>query len=181
MKPVLLSSLFVSIILFFCQCKQKEHPHEFYSEADSLLSLTMDLQSRISSPEIQRLHNFEDEINSDLAILSQLPEEDTSLIKYLELHNRLGQCMQACNQFHEETFFLESSLMEIMDQVENKDPDIKHLKEVLKFEMDNYRDLLIRIDSSMDLTIRHAKIFYSLKPEINKILKQLEPIPYLNP
>ena len=177
MRMTILFTLFVSILILCSQCGQKEDPHELYSKADSILSLTLYLQSRLGSPEIQRLHDFEDEINSDLAVLSRLHEEDTSLSKYLELHNGLGQCMQACNQFHEEAFFLESSLREIMDKVESNDSDLQSLEDLLKFELDNYLDLSIRIDSSMALAIRQAEIFYSLKPEIEKIKELTEPIP----
>ncbi|KKK62862.1 hypothetical protein LCGC14_3000080, partial [marine sediment metagenome] len=83
-------SLIVSIPILFSQCGQKEDPHELYSQADSMLGLTMHLQSRIGSPGIKRLHDFEDEIILDLAVLSLLPEEDTTLAKYLELHNGLA-------------------------------------------------------------------------------------------
>jgi hypothetical protein len=170
-------SLIVSIPILFSQCGQKEDPHELYSQADSMLGLTMHLQSRIGSPGIKRLHDFEDEIILDLAVLSLLPEEDTTLAKYIELHNGLGQCMQACNQFHEETFFLESSLRDIMKEVELEGSDLQSLKDQLKFELENYMDLSERIDSSIALAMRQAEIFYSLKPEIEKIKEQIEPIP----
>ena len=124
-----------------------------------MLGLTMHLQSRIGSPSIKRLHDFEDEIILDLAVLSLLPEKDTTLAKYLELHNGLGQCMQACNQFHEETFFLESSLRDIMKEVELEGSDLQSLEDQLKFELENYMDLSERIDSSIALAMRHAKIF----------------------
>jgi hypothetical protein len=173
----LLFSLIVSIPILFSQCGQKEDPHELYSQADSMLGLTMQLQSRMGSPGIKRLHDFEDEIIFDLAVLSLLPEEDTTLAKYLELHNGLGQCMQACNQFHEETFFLESSLRDIMKEVELEGSDLQSLEDQLKFELENYMDLSVRIDSSIALAMRQAEIFYSLKPEIEKIKEQIEPIP----
>ena len=137
----------------------------------------MDLQSRISSPGIQRLHDFENEISNDLAILSDTPEEDASMVKYLELYNGLGNCMQACNQFHEEAFLLENSLLDIIDQVQGKKPDRHTLIARLQFEKDNLRDLSTRIDSSLYLALQQAETFYSLKPEINKIKEQFFPEP----
>jgi len=177
MRTSILSVCCLSVILCLNTCRQKEVQHKIYIEADSLLGLTLDLQSRISSPEIQRLHDFENEISNDLAILSDTPEEDTSMVKYLELYNGLGNCMQACNQFHEEAFLMENSLLEIIDQVQGKNPDRHKLRERLQFEKDNLLDLSGRIDSSIDLALQQAEIFYALKPEINKIREQYVPGP----
>jgi len=171
MRTSILSLCFLSVIICLNTCRQ-EVQHEIYIEADSLLRLTLVLQSRISSPEIQRLHDFEIEISKDLVTLSDTPEEDTSMVKYLELYNGLGNCMQACNQFHEEAFLLENSLLEIIDQVQGKNPDRHKLTARLQFEKDNLLDLSTRIESSLDLALLQAELFYALKPEINKIKEQ---------
>ena len=165
----------------FTRCRQEENKHEIYVEADSLLALTLVLQSRISSPEIQRMHDFQEEINEDLSVLSPALEADPSIAKYLELHVGLGECLQACNQFHEEAYLLESSLLEIMDRVQSKEADLLKLYELLNFEIDNLEDLSGRIDSSMDLAIRKAEIFYTLKPEIDLIKERFGRIPEPKP
>ncbi|MFC2112065.1 hypothetical protein ACFLTA_02250 [Bacteroidota bacterium] len=181
MRYTILFTIVVSIVFFLSQCGQKEDPNKLYTTADSLVNLALDLQSRIGSPDIQRLHDFEEEITLDLEMLTQLPEKDTSILKYLTLQNGLGQCMHACNQYHEEAFLLESSLREIMEQVESKEANLKDLEKMLDFEIENYIDLSKRIDSSLDLAIHQAETFYSLKPEIDKIKQGLDsladPIP----
>ncbi len=118
------------------------------------------------------MHDFQSEINADIIILKDLGNEDTSLISYRELSNGLGQCMQACNQFHEEAFMLESSLREIMEQSIEKGANINKLEEMLKYEIQNYRDLYQRTDSSLKLVMYQAKIYYNLKPEIDRIKEQ---------
>lgn len=183
MRSAILFTCCLYLVVCFTRCRQQEKEHEIYATADSLIGLTLVLQSRIGSPEIHRMHNFQEEINEDLVILAPAPEEDTTIVKYLELHNVLGQCMQACNQYHEEAFLLETSLHEIMDQVQSKDADPEKLHELLQFEIDNYEDLSSRIDSSMDIAIRQAGIFYTLKPEIDRMMKRIvqaqvpDPIP----
>jgi hypothetical protein len=172
MRTSILSFCCLSVIIFLSTCRQNEVQHKIYLEADSLLRITLDLQSSISSPGIQRLHDFEIEISKDLVTLSDIPEEDTSMVKYLELYNGLGNCKRACNQFHEEAFLLENSLLEIIDQVQGKKPDRHKLRKRLQFEKHNLLDLSTRIDSSLDLALQQAETFYALKPEINKIKEQ---------
>ena len=145
-----------------------------YSQADSLLTLTLKLQSRIGSPEIQRLHQFQAEINNDLMVLAELDNADTSLLRYRELNNGLGQCMQTCNNFHEEAFMLESSLREIIEQSGEKNADLKMLEDRLVYETENYNELFVRTDSSLKLIKLQAGIFYELKPEIDKIKQQIQ-------
>ncbi|MFC2081204.1 hypothetical protein ACFLR8_03240 [Bacteroidota bacterium] len=167
----------LSILFSLTLCRQKENQHEIYMEADSLVALTMVLQSRIGSPEIQRMHEFQEEIDKDLSSLSAVPIKDTSLLKYQELYNRLGQCLQACNQYHEEAYLLESSLREIMVRIQSKEAELVNLHELLHLENDNYAKLSRRIDSSMDLAILHAEVFYSLKPGIDKMRGQIDLVP----
>lgn len=183
MRPAILFVTCLYLVVCFTRCRQQEKEHEIYTAADSLIGLTLVLQSRIGSPEIQRMHDFQEEINENLAMLTPVPKEDTTIVKYLELHDVLGQCMQACNQFHEEAFLLETSLYEIMDQVQSKDADPEKLHELLQFEIDNYEDLSRRIDSSLDIAIRQAGILYTLKPEIDRMMEGIvqvqvpDPIP----
>ncbi len=169
---------FSSIILLICfsQCRPKEQPG-IYTEADSLLNLTLDLQARINSPEIQRLLDFQDEINEDLAILRPAAERDTLLIRYIELYNGLGQCMEACNQFHEETFLLEYALRDIMEQVRMKNADLESLESMFLFELENFNDLSGRMDSSINLAMHQAEIYYAIKPGIRKIMEGMDSIP----
>lgn len=178
MKPVIpVPACLLLLVFCFPRCGQRENPHRIYTDADSLLELTMELQSRISSPEIQRLQEFQELINQDLELIESFPEENPSLVRYRELSIGLGQCMQACNQFHEEAFMLESSLREIMDLSHLKDADLKSLESRLQFESENLKDLSQRIDSSIRLALRQAETFYSLKPEIDQIKQQYTPDP----
>ena len=150
-------------------CRQQETGNDLYAKADSLLRLTLALQAKIGSPEIQRMHDFQEEIGRDLSFLGNPPEEDTLVTRYRELYSGLGNCMQACNQYHEEVFMLESSLREIMDKSLAKGASPMVLNEILAFEMNNYNDLSGRIDSSLNQAIRQAETFYSLKPSIDSI------------
>ena len=174
------AAAFPACLLFlicFCQCRQPGQQHRIFITADSLLNLTLELQSRIGSPEIRRLHEFQEEINGDLSALSGYTEENAAYAGYLGLYEGLGQCMQACNQFHEEAFLLESALREIMEQIQMKETDPRDLEELLQFETENYQDLQVRIDSSIELAVRQAELFYTLKPEIDKLREQIEPVP----
>ena len=174
MRPVILFAACLSLLFCFHNCRQQETKNEIYTVADSLLSLTLGLQLKISSPEIQRMHDFQQEINRDLPLLKPIVDKDTSVTSYMELYNGLGQCMHVCNQYHEEAFMLESSLREIMDQIQSREADLKSLETRLQFEIDNYRDLSRRIDSSLNIAIRQAETFYRLKPEIDRIREQVQ-------
>jgi hypothetical protein len=172
MRPLLFTGAFLATLLCFNQCRQKEVRNEVFIRADSLLGLTLALQMKIGSPEIQRMHDFQEEIDNDLAFLDSYPDEDTSVNRYRELYNGLGQCMKACSQYHEEAFMLESSLREIMEQARLKKSVPGALERRLDFETDNYRDLSTRIDSSLHQAIRQAETFYSLKHEIDRFREQ---------
>lgn len=174
MRTAILLLLSVPIVLILNGCNQKEDAHLIYAEADSLVSLTLALQSWIGSPEIQRLHDFEIEINHDLEFLSRLDVKDSSVTKYMELKDGLGQCLLACTQFHEEAFMLESSLEEIMKKSEPRNANMEELFELLQYERLNYMDLAGRIHSSMTIARGQAEIFYSLKPTIEKIKEQTD-------
>ena len=174
------SSLFLIpafLILILGSCGQKEDPTELYLQADSLLTLVIDLQNRLGSPEIQRLHDFEQEINEDIQAFEELDEEAPILVRYLDLRNGLGQCMQACNQFHEEAFFLESEVRELIEDIRREESDPGKVRELLDFELGIYTDLSARIDSSMELAINQARIFYQLKPEIENLKEQFRDPP----
>ncbi len=177
MKNFILACSGLLISVCFCSCGQMDRQLEIYASADSLLRLTQDLQAKIGSAEIQRLQHFEEEINRDLAALDSIRETDRSLVQYLELQDGLGQCMKACSQFHEETFLLESSLRDIMEKSRLKNADLEELKSRFRFELENYRDLSNRIDSSIRVATRQAEIYHSLKPEINRIKEGVDSIP----
>jgi len=174
MRHAILFCAFLVLIKISTGCGKQESHAMVYTQADSLLTLTLKLQSRIGSPEIQRLHQFQTEINNDLSVLAGLENADTSLTRYRKLHNGLGQCMQTCNNFHEEAFMLESSLREIMEQSGEKNANLKMLEERLVFETENYNELFMRTDSSLELIRLQAGIFYKLKPEIDKIKEQVQ-------
>ena len=169
MRSYVLLIACIPTLLCMNLCRQQETRNHVYMEADSLLRLTLELQSKIGSPEVQRLHDFQEEIGRDLSMLGNLPVTDTSILRYRELYTDLGHCMQACNHYHEEAFMLESSLRDIMDRSLAKESIPPELEEILAFEMDIYNDLSLRIDSSLDQAIRQAGIFYSLKPRIDSI------------
>ncbi len=177
MRSFILFTACLYLIVCFTRCNHKEKEHEIYTKADSLIGLTMALQSRIGSPEIQRMHEFQEEIIEDLSKLMPVPEEDTSYIKYQELYNGLGQCLQSCSRFHEEAYMLETSLREIMVQIHSKEADPEKLYEQLQLEIDNYENLSARFDSSMSLAILNAEIFYSLKPGIDRMKEVISQVP----
>lgn len=172
MRQISLALLVLLLILITSRCNTKETGNRIYSEADSLLTLTLALQSRLGSPEIKRMTDFQSEINADMRLLVDIENGGESLQSYRELFNGLGQCRQACNQFHEEAFMLESTLREIMDGSLRKGSNMKKLEEMLVYEWVNYRDLYQRTDSSLNLVMRQAEIFYALKPEIERIKEQ---------
>jgi len=172
MRRINLVLAFLLLILISSQCQLQETGNRVYSEADSILTLTLALQSRIGSPEIKRMNDFQAEINADMTELVNLENKDTTLVRYRDLFNGLGQCMQACNQFHEEGYILESSLREIMAESLEKRANMKKLEEMLIYETENYRDLFQRTDSSLKLVMRQAEIYYNLKPEIDRIKEQ---------
>jgi len=166
--------LILILIISSTGCGKQETVQSVYTEADSILTLTLDLQSRIGSGEIQRLNDFQSEINADISELGSFDSRDTSLIRYQELSIGLAQCMQACNQFHEEAYMLESSLRAIMAESGEKNANLNKLEELLDYEIGNYNDLFRRTDSSLAVATLKAEIFYSLKPEIDKIKGQVE-------
>ena len=174
MRRIKFVLVYFILIINSSGCGKPESVSRVYTEADSILSLTLDLQSRIGSSEIQRMFEFQSEINTDMSVLKDLANEDTSLNRYRELSNELGHCMQACNQFHEEAFMLETSLREIMVISGEQDADKEKLRKRLKYETEIYTDLYMRADSSLALATLQAEIFYSLKPEIEKIKDQLK-------
>lgn len=165
------------LTLFLGSCGQKEDPTALYLEADSLMTLVLDLQNRLGSSEIQRLYDFENEINQDILALDEVIEEKPALTQYLDLRNGLGQCMQACNQFHEEAFFLESTLRDLMTDITNEESNPEKIREQLDFELNIYTDLSFRVDSSMEVAINQARIFYELKPEIENLKEQFNDPP----
>jgi hypothetical protein len=167
-------------MLYFCKPQQKS---ELASAADSLILLTLEMQQRISSSEIQRLSEFQDEIILDLGKLNDtltsgtnpLPAEEGSsdlLRKYRLLNEDLAECLRACSYFHEEAFLLENTLTEIKNQAELKGVDHSKLWALLETEERIYSDLSFRIDSSLVNISYHAETFYSLKPGIDSLLAQ---------
>jgi hypothetical protein len=77
--------------------------------------------------------------------------------------------MQACSQFHEEAFLLETTLREIMDQSSTEGADLKSLQELLIFEKQVYEDLSLRIDSSLRSAMDQARTYYVLKPMVEQL------------
>ena len=69
---------------------------------------------------------------------------------------------------------LESSLREIMAASGEKIANMNKLEERLIYEAELYADLFRRTDSSLSVAILQAEIFYSLKPEIEKIKDQVK-------
>jgi hypothetical protein len=173
MRVTLLTVSSLILLLITIGCRQQEALPGLYTEADSILNLTMDIQARISSPEIQRMNDFQLEINTDLEFLEDIESDDTILVRYRDLAEGLGQCMQTCSHYHEEAFMLEASLRVILEQIRLKDPDLEDLQAKFNYEIENYQDLRKRIDSSLIIIGQQAEIFYSLKPEIDKIKTEI--------
>ena len=173
----------------FTQCgQQPDQP--LVDEVDSLVQMTLELQQRISSPEIQRLSEFQNEILFDLGQLGDSlsteaemnagpPFETVDL--YIDLNESLNNCLRACSQFHEEAYILETTLEEIKEMALVRDADLEALQERLEAEWEIYHDLNTRIDSSLKNAVYHAKIFYSLKPDIDQILIRAKQKPGIAP
>ena len=172
--------LLLAFLLYFCKPQQKS---ELASAVDSLILLTLEMQQRISSPEIQRLSEFQDEIIIDLGNLNDTIADGTNPVagepgssdllgQYWILNENLSQCLRACSYFHEEAFLLENTLTEIKNQAELKGADHSGLWELLDTERSIYSDLSFRIDSSLVNVSHHAETFYSLKPGIDSLLAQ---------
>jgi len=141
----------------------------------------MELQQKISSPEIQRLSEFRDEILSDLDSLEikvdpssgneeDRPPADALVKQYIALNKDLAHCLQACSQFHEEAFILETTIMEIKKRPVEKGTNMDILRELLDGEWSVYTDLANRIDSSIENVNNHRKFFSALKPAIDSIM-----------
>ena len=172
------------LVPFLCFCKPQPKS-QLAAEADSLILLTLEMQQRISSPEIQRLSEFQDEIIRDLMNLDDSVTYETApaygegqssdlVGQYSELNKNLEQCLKACSYFHEEAFLLEKTLAEIKDRAELKGADQAQLRELLNAERITYFELVFRIDSSLENVKHHAEIFYNLKPEIDSLLTHAE-------
>ncbi len=186
MRKIHLPAL-ILLVSFLCFCKPQQKSN-LASEADSLIFLTLEMQQRISSPEIQRLSEFQDEIIRDLGNLNNPPNHGSDTVHgegqsfdlkglYTELNENLAQCLRACSYFHEEAFLLENTLKEIKDRDAAKDSDQAELRELLNAEWTIYFDLISRIDSSLENVTHHAEIFYSLKPGIDSLLTQADSPP----
>jgi hypothetical protein len=168
----ILPGVCLAVLFSMGQCMQKEAMTGIQSRADSLLQLTLGLQAKLGSSDIRRMHDFQEEIEHDLAVLDTIAKGDPSLAPYRELSGKFGRCMKACSQYHEEAYMIESSLREIMDLSGTRDQDPQELKKRLSFETDNYEDLSQRVDSSLNQAMRQAEEYYSIKPGINRLLDQ---------
>jgi hypothetical protein len=136
--------------------------------------MTLELQARISSPEIQRMHEFQLEIDADMELLGETGSQEEPLHQYRELYTELGDCMKACNHYHEEAFLLEDALRGMMEAMNEQNANQSKIREQLKYETANYLDLRERIDTSLAIAQRQAEIFYGLKPMIEELKEQLE-------
>ncbi len=148
---------------------------------DSLTALTLELQQKISSPEIHRLSEYLDEILLDLDSMDlrddisiqgdEVALSSADLIKqYLALNQDLAHCFEACNQFHEEAFMLETTILEIKGKAGLRGENQDALRKMLDGEWSIYKDLANRIDSGIKNVNHHSRLFYSLKPSIDSIL-----------
>lgn len=167
----------IVVMILLCQCRTSLRS-ELAIEADSLVKLTIEIQQRIASPEIQRLGEFRDEILQDLetmgdsAIRAVRDLKPGLLDAYAELNAEMEKCLHACSQFHEEAFMLESTLMEIRDRAGIQDADRTALKELLDAEWIAFSNLSERIDSNLEKVEQHSRVFYELKPRIDTLLSQ---------
>jgi hypothetical protein len=177
MRSKNLLPIFLISSLVLSQCGGKVDPGQLHREADSLLKHVIELQNKLGSAEIQRINEFENELNEDIALLAGQGEEDTSLVKYLDLYNGLGQCMEICHQFHEEAFLLESSVRDILVEIGQEDAETENIREAISFEQSIYLDLASRVDSSLDLILEQVELFYRLKPEIEALKDSMQNVP----
>jgi hypothetical protein len=170
--------ILIFLLSLFCHCKSPQKS-ELTLEADSLISLTMDIQKIISSPEIHRISEFQSEIKYDLNELENdtllgsenFPEQITAMLRqYKDLNQSLEQCLKACNNFNKETYILEGTIMEIRDKAEQKGADSLVLRELLNAEWSYYYDLASRIERGVENVNLQAEQFYILKPSIDSLL-----------
>ena len=170
--------ILVFLLSLFCHC-QPPQKSGLTIEADSLISLTMDIHKIVSSPEVQRISEFQAEIINDLNILDNdtllvsgnFPEPvKAKLRQYNLLYQYLEHCLQACNNYHKEAYILEGTIIEIRDMTKQKVADTSALRELLNEEWSYYYDLASRIEKSVEDVYRQAEKFYLLKPSIDSLL-----------
>ena len=156
-------------------------------EADSLIFLTLELQQTISSPDIQRLSEFQNEIIRDLNLIEtrrpglagELSERGPNILdQYLQLNQDLEYCLQACSQYHEEAYMLETTLAEIKEQLGQNGSDKEILRKMIQGEWMVYTDLALRIDSSIRNLELHSKVYYDLKPAIDSMMIRKGKLPH---
>ncbi len=175
------------LVLIHISCKPEQESH-IAGEADSLIQLTLDLQKAISSPGIHRLSEFRDEIIRDLELvetrhpkmaMEEAGQEASAIDLYMKLNLDLEHCLQACSQFHEEAYMLETTLSEIKGHLGQKGADEEILQDMIAREWMVYSDLATRIDSSIRNVELHSQVYYSLKPTIDSLLlhKGNQPLP----
>jgi len=151
-----------SLLLFSCGGSNTES----ILVIDSLLNYTLDLQARISSPEIQRLHEFQQEITLKLdeAAEDSLPART----EYASLQRSFDQCLSACSRYHEEAYMIEVELRELKKYAGGRKSDADSIRNKIAYEKELIEDLSVRIDTSIVFATQQARDFYVLRSLIKE-------------
>lgn len=174
-SPVLL--LILCIILPRCK---SDLPEDKINEVDSLMALTLNLQKKISSPEIQKLNDLSSEISNDLSLFTDPDLQEFSsnkmtkkLEEYITLQTDIENCLSACKNYNEEIFLIENNLTDIQNTLTSDFEYPEKIGELIDTEKVLLDDLLMRIDSSLNYIDKHLERYYYLKPKINELKQTL--------
>ncbi len=166
--------LFICLIIF-PRC-HTGLPEEKIREADSLLSLTIELQKKISSPEIQMLNDFSYEIEKDLSFfidtnLHEFPPAimTKELEAYINLRDDIENCLAACNKYSEEVFLIENNLRDIRDELTRKNKNPEELERLIENEKELLDDLMLRIQPNLSILNDHIESYQALKPLMDEL------------
>lgn len=173
--PVLLFIL----CMILSRCKS-DLPEDKISEVDSLMAITLNLQKKISSPEIQKLNDFSSEISNDLSLFTDPGLQEFSsdkmtkeLEEYIILQADIENCLSACKNYNEEIFLIENNLIDIRNKLTTDYEYPEKIGELIDTEKVLLDDLFMRIDSSLNYIDKHLEQYYYLKPKIDALKQTL--------
>jgi hypothetical protein len=171
------------LLLIFCiivpRCKS-DLPEDKINEVDSLMALTLNLQKKISSPEIQKLNDLISVISNDLSLFTDPDLQEFSsnkmrkeLEEYITLQADIENCLSACKNYNEEIFLIENNLTDIQNKITSDFEYPEKIGELIDTEKVLLDDLLMRIDSSLNYIDKHLERYYYLKPKIDELKQTL--------
>ncbi len=171
------------LLFIFCiilpRCKS-DLPEDKINEVDSLMTLILNPQKKISSPEIQKLNDFSSEISNDISLFTDPDLQEFSsdkitkeLEEYITLRADIENCLSACKNYNEEIFLIENNLIDIRNKLTTDYEYPEKIGELIETEKVLLDDLLMRIDSSLSYIDRHLEGYYYLKPKIDELKQTL--------